>query len=171
MTGILIRYFYRVIASLFAIGVTVMMAGAALAGDACKNIKFKVTNKHDSGETILIKKVKYFNKVNGKWQTEVVNQNLTLTLPDTEKLQLFPQIGKEKGLACRYGATCKTQGDNLRDAEGEDLTKFRFVYKYMAAGKWSGQVEGGDKVPDDPQCYANRTYGPGESGWTIFGKD
>lgn len=171
MTEILTCHFRRVIASLFAIVVSVMMSGTAVAGDACKNIMFKVTNKHDSGETILIKKVKYFNKANGKWQTEVVNQNLTLTLPDAEKLQFFPQVGKEKGLACQYGATCKTQGDNLRDAEGEDLTKFRFIYKYMAAGKWSGEVEGGDKVPDDPKCYANRTYGPGESGWTIFGKD
>lgn len=58
------------------------MSETAVAGDICKNIKFKVTNKHDSGETILIKKVRYFNKANGKWQTEVVNQNLTLTLPD-----------------------------------------------------------------------------------------
>ena len=144
--------------------------GVALAGDACKNIKFKVTNKHDSGEAILIKKVKYFNKANGKWQTEVVNQPVTLTLPDPEKWQFFPQIGKEKGLICEQNRTCTTSGDNLRDAEGEKLTKFRFVYKYLAAGKWSGEVEGGDKVPDDPECYANRTYGPGNLGWTIFGK-
>jgi len=171
MTGVTTRLFHSATIALLAIGMSVTMSGTAVAGDACKNIKFKVTNKHDSGETILIKKVKYFNKANGKWQTEVVNQNLTVTLPDTEKLQFFPEVGKEKGLACKHGTTCRTQGDNLRDAEGEDLTKFRFVYKYMAAGKWSGEVEGGDKVPDDPKCYANRTYGPGESGWTIFGKD
>lgn len=73
MTEILTCHFRRVIASLFAIVVSVMISGTAVAGDACKNIKFKVTNKHDSGETILIKKVKYFNKANGKWQTEVVN--------------------------------------------------------------------------------------------------
>ncbi len=31
-------------------------------------------------------------------------------------------------------------------------------------------IEGGDKIPTNPTCWANRTYGPGSNGWTIFGK-
>jgi hypothetical protein len=143
-------------------------AGTAVAGDVCKNVKFEVTNKHDSGEAILIKKVKYFNKANGKWQTEVVNQNVTL---EPEPLNFVFPFEKEPGLLCNQGATCTTNGNNLRDAEGEDLTKFRFVYKYAAAGKWSGEVEGGDKIPENLTCHANKTYGAGRNNWKISGKD
>ena len=156
----------RFVVSLLALGLGMAVAGIAAGGDACKNVKFKVTNKHDSGEKILITKVKYFNKANGKWQTEVVNQNLTYEPAN------FPiPIDKEDGLVCNQGATCTTNGNNLRDAEGEDLTKFRFVYKYEAAGKWSGEVEGGDKVPENPTCHADKTYGAGKNNWTIFGND
>jgi len=136
------------------------------AGDACKNVKFKVHNKHDSEAAILIKKVEYYNKANGKWQSEVVNQGFYF---DTSgKLQMIP-LEKGHGLYCKYDQTCVTGGDNLRDSEGEALTKVRFVYQYWASGKWSGEVTGSAKEPDSTKCVANKTYTNGDNGFAIFG--
>jgi len=126
-------------------------SGIAHAGDACKNVKFRFTNKHNSGGMIEVHQIKYFNKANGAWQTEDL-----------------------KDLDCGQGKTCTTLGDNLRDSEGEDLTKIRFIYRYKgpnSTDNWSDYVEGGDKVPDNPTCFADKTYGPGSNGWTIFGTD
>ena len=133
---------------------SILMSSAAIAhaSDLCKNVKFKVTNKHNSGGTIELHQVKYFNKANGLWKTE----------------------GLAKDIDCNQGQTCTTGGENLTDSEGEDLTKFHFIYRYKgthASDNWSDYVEGGDKVPDNPTCYANKTYGPGSTGWTIFGTD
>jgi hypothetical protein len=137
----------HVVTGLFALGLISGAANTTFAADACKNVKFKFTNNHDSGKSITVLRVKYFNKANGQWQTEDIANKV-----------------------CAQGATCTTGGDNLRDSEGEDLTKFRFIYKYTEKdGDLSDEVEGGDKVPDNPTCNANRTYGPGTGGWTIFG--
>lgn len=89
---------------------SILISSSAIGhpSDACKNVKFKFTNKHNSGGTIEVRQVKYFNKANGEWQTEDV-----------------------KHLDFSQGATCTTSGDNLRDSEGEELTKFRFVYRYQ----------------------------------------
>jgi hypothetical protein len=116
-------------------------------GDACKNIRFKFTNQHHEGGQIQFQRIKYFNKANGSWQTEDVNNAI-----------------------CNQGATCTTTGNNLRDSEGEDLTKFRLVYKFKgkgAAANWSDEVESGDLAPTNPTCTANKTYGPGSQGWLI----
>jgi hypothetical protein len=139
------------IMSMGVLSILISSAAIAHAGDACKNVKFKYTNKHNSGGTIEVSQVKYFNKANGVWQTEDVH--------------VFD---------CYQGKTCTTTGDNLGDSEGEDLTKFRFIYRYKgpkAADNWSDYIEGGDKLPDNPTCFANKTYGPGDKGWTIFGTD
>jgi hypothetical protein len=132
---------------------SILMSGAVIAhaSDTCKDVKFKFTNKHNSGGTIEMHQIKYFNKANGEWKTEDLND-----------------------IDCKQGKTCTTLGDNLKDAEGEELTKIRFIYRYKgthSTDNWSDYVEGGDKVPDDPTCFANKTYGPGSSGWTIFGTD
>lgn len=110
---------------LFAASTTV-----ASAGDTCRNVHFQLVNQKD--HTITVAAVKYFNRVNNKLQTESI-----------------------RNIDCRAGATCVTQGDNLRDAEGEDLTRFFFILKN----------EGGEnrhatsaKVPADPQCRAGRVY-------------
>ena len=88
---------------------SIMLSSAAIvqASDACKNVKFKFTNKHNSGGTIEMHQIKYFNKANGEWKTD--------DLKDTD---------------CKQGNTCTTAPESLRDAEGEDLTKFRFIYRY-----------------------------------------
>ena len=132
---------------------SILMSSASIAhaGDACKNVKFKFTNKHNSGGKIEVHQVKYFNKANGAWQTEDLND-----------------------FDCAQGKTCTTTGDNLGDSEGEELTKIRFIYRYKgpkSTDNWSDYVEGGDKIPDDSTCFANKTYGPGDKGFTIFGTD
>jgi hypothetical protein len=157
-------------------GLTDIEIGEALGitdrtGDACKNVKFRVTNDHSSGKTIIIKRVKYFNKSDGRWRTEVVNQNCSLK-DDPTLLEAMTPLGtleRNPGLICRHGHECTTAGDNLGDAEGEPLTKFRFIYIYEAAGKRSGEVESGDKEPGGPTCFANKVYSGGKSGWKISG--
>lgn len=136
---------------LMVLSILVSSATIAHASDTCKNVKFKFTNKHNSGGMIELHQVKYFNKANGEWRTEDV-----------------------KSLDCAQGHTCTTSGDNLTDSEGEELTKFHFVYRYKgtkSTDNWSDYVEGGDKIPDDPTCFANKVYGPGTTGFTIFGTD
>jgi hypothetical protein len=131
--------------------ILISSASIAHAGDSCKNVSFKFTNKHNSGGTIEVRQVEYFNKANGEWKTKDVNN-----------------------IECAQGKTCTTDGANLKDSEGEDLTKFRFIYRYKgtkSTDNWSDNVEGGDKVPDNPTCYANKIYGPGDTGFTIFGTE
>lgn len=115
--------------------VIVMLMGgatAAYAADACRNVKFKFTN--EKNHTIKVISVKYFNQANNKFQTETI-----------------------KNVSCAAGATCTTKGDNLRDAEGEDLTKLIFVLKNEAG---ENRHDTGEKVLADPKCSADKTYGP-----------
>lgn len=124
-----------------------VQASPAPFGDACRNISFKFTNRHNSGGQIKFQRIKYFNQANGQWQTEDVNN-----------------------LICNQGGTCVTNGNNLRDSEGENLTRFRLVYKYKPTGagaNWSDEVETGDFTPGNAQCRANKTYGPGSDGWVV----
>lgn len=124
-----------------------VQAAPPVFGDACKDIKFKFTNTHNSGGEIEVRAVKYFNKANGKWQTEDV-----------------------KNVNCGKDKTCTTDGDNLSDSEGEQLTKIKFVYKYLPTGKganWSDEVESAEFVPNSATCNAGKTYGPGSQGFVI----
>ncbi|MFN7931451.1 MAG: hypothetical protein U0Y68_26685 [Blastocatellia bacterium] len=96
---------------------TTVQAAAPLFGDACKNVKFTVKNQHNSGGQIEIREVQYFNKANGKWQTEQVANK-----------------------TANQGATVTTNGDDLKDSEGEQITKIKFKYKYLPTGRganWS----------------------------------
>ena len=114
-------------------------AAAPLFGDACKNVKFSVKNQHNSGGRIEIRTVEYYNKANGKWQTE--------------------QIANKEAA---YGATVTTNGDNLRDSEGEQITKIKFRYKYLPTGRganWSDEITSETFETSQPVCNANRTYG------------
>ena len=121
------------------------VGGGFTFGDSCKDVKFSAKNQHAQNGQIEIRKVSYFNKANGKWQTEDV--------PNT---------------VVNHGATFKTGGDNLADSEGEQITKLKFVYRWKSDGRnanWSGDVTSKEFVPDLPVCNANRTYG--NSTWVI----
>lgn len=113
----------------------ILLAGgatAAHAGDACRNVKFQLTNQKN--HAITVTQVKYFNQANNRFQTEAI-----------------------RNIQCAAGATCVTRGDNLRDAEGEDLTRFVFVLKNEGG---ENRHETGVKVSNSPQCNADKTYGP-----------
>lgn len=107
-------------------------ATAAHAGDACRNVRFQIANQKDHAITVV--QVKYFNQANNRFQTEAI-----------------------RNVRCAAGATCTTKGDNLRDAEGEDLTRFVFVLKNEGG---ENRHETGIKVSGSPRCGADKTYGP-----------
>jgi len=117
-----------------------------LLGDACKDVKFKVVNKHNKGGDIEVRAVKYYNRTNGKWQTEDVPNTIV-----------------------RQDDILETDGDDLRDSEGENITSVIFVYRWKADrnGNWSGEVDSKAFEPKDPICVARKTYG--NSSWIIGG--
>jgi hypothetical protein len=120
-------------------------AGTFFFGDNCKNVKFSAKNQHAQNGQIEIRKVTYFNKANGKWQTE--------DLPN---------------LVVNQGSTFTTGGDDLSDSEGEQITKVKFIYRWKSDGRnanWSGDVTSKEFVPSATVCNANRTYG--NSSWII----
>lgn len=118
---------------------TSVKAAAPMFGDTCKNVKFKVKNQHNSGGQIEIRQVEYYNKANGQWQTEDVPNDVI-----------------------NQGGTLTTNGDDLRDSEGEQITKIKFRYKYKGTGRganWSDEIVSNEFVPSSPVCNAGRTYG------------
>jgi hypothetical protein len=120
-------------------------AGIFFFGDNCKNVKFSAKNQHAQNGQIEIRKVTYYNKANGKWQTE--------DLPN---------------LVVNQGSTFTTDGDDLSDSEGEQITKVKFIYRWKSDGRnanWSGDVTSKEFVPSATVCNANRTYG--NSSWII----
>lgn len=121
------------------------------AGDACKNVKFKIKNQRDT--LIRITKVEYHNADNSKIQSEDINPNLE----------------------CSVGATCTTNGDDLRDSEGVNLTNFVFFFDDHSTEitldgdkgpKWLPGGKTQPKIPADKKCRAGRTYS-GDPVWTI----
>lgn len=123
---------------LLAALVAACAAGPASAADACKNVKFLVTNNHFEGREIRIEQVKYYNPHAGKEQTEDV-----------------------KNLVCKYGATCTTGGDNLANAEKVDLRDIKIVFAYREHdGQWSKDFVTQPYAPKYPKCDDNSKYGP-----------
>jgi hypothetical protein len=125
------------------------------AGDACKNVKFKIVNQRP--KTIRITKVQYHNADNNKTQSENINPNLE----------------------CKAGMPCTTNGDDLRDSEGVNLTNFVFFFNDAAVNEiglpadtppkrnWSAlDLKTQAKVPADKKCRAGRLYS-GDPAWTI----
>jgi hypothetical protein len=112
-------------------------AGSAFA-DACKDVKFKVTNNHFEGRDIEVRKVKYFNPHTGSTHTEDV-----------------------KNLLCKPGSTCITAGDNLTNAKNIDLNSIQVVFSYREHdGQWSKEFTTQKFVPAYRKCTEGKTYGP-----------
>ena len=123
--------------------------GIQIGSDACKNVSFKFTNNRSDKATVRIEQVKYIeNKAGSRIQrTENVKSN-----------------------DCKYGQTCTTTGDNLPDSLDRDLSDFQIVYRYLTKGSaanWSDLVQTPPRNADNPQCKNNRTYGPGEKGFSV----
>ena len=115
------------------------MTSSASAADACKNVKFTVTNNHFEGREIEVRKVKYTNPHNdGKEQTEDV-----------------------KNKVCKHGDTCTTEGDNLSNADKVDLRAIKVVFAYKEHdGQWSKDFVTQPFMPTYPKCSDNKKYGP-----------
>ena len=132
---------------------SVAASNSPLLGDACRNVKFKFKNNHSSRDVIDVRDVEYFNRANGKWQTE--------------DLKNRPGMA---GFMCGFGETCTTEAEDLRDSEGEQITKIRFHFKFKQAGRnltsWSEKVVSSIFEPESPVCNANKVFGNGK-GWTI----
>ncbi len=125
---------------LFSVLASTVLAAAATpasAVDACKNVKFKVTNNHAEGSDIEIRKVKYFNPHTGNTETEDV-----------------------KNLVCKTGSTCTTGGDNLGNAKNIDLNSIQVVFKHREGdGDWSDEFQTQPFVPAYRKCTENKIYG------------
>ncbi|HTT13339.1 MAG TPA: hypothetical protein VMG60_20910 [Burkholderiaceae bacterium] len=127
-------------ASLFSFLPAFVLAAAAgpAAADACKDVKFKVTNNHVEGRDIEIRKIKYYNPHTTSTKTEGV-----------------------KNLVCHYGSTCTTGGDNLSDAKNVDLDSIQVVFVYKERDKdWSDEFQTQPFVPAYRKCTEGKVYGP-----------
>src|SRR3954465_14609525 len=111
------------------------------AGDACKRVKIQFKNERNT--RIKVTKVDYFNTTNNKIQTE----HLTLECPS--------------------GSTWPWSGQDLRDAEGEPLTRFVFYFNDQEKdGGWSKvDIKTQPKIPANQTCSADRLYS-GDPVWT-----
>jgi hypothetical protein len=116
-----------------------LAAGPAAAADACKNVKFNVTNNHFEGRDIEIRKIRFTNPHNdGKEQTENV-----------------------KNKVCKPASTCTTDGDNLANADKVDLRAIKVVFAYREHdGQWSKEFVTQPFTPAYPKCSENKKYGP-----------
>ena len=113
-------------------------AASPAFADACKDVKFKVTNNHVEGRDIEIIKVKYFNPHTTGTRTEGV-----------------------KNLTCKIGSTCTTSGDNLADAKNVDLNSIQVVFRYRERdGDLSKEFQTQPFVPEYRKCTEGKTYGP-----------
>ena len=110
------------------------------AFDACRNVSFRI--KNSTGRAIDIKKVKYYNLSEARWETESVKN------------------GSER---CNNGQTCELQREDLNGAENDRITKVKFIYKEVNSNieRESNQFE-----PTDPVCRAEKVFGYGQ-GWTL----
>jgi hypothetical protein len=119
-------------------------SSAAFAGDACKNVKLIYKNMRP--EAIWVYKIDYYNRTNAKVQTEDVQNE-----------------------QCNGGGQlCITNGDNLRDSEGQDLTNFVFhffINDQLHIG--SEYFHSQPKLPGGGErCVANKVYS-GTPTWEI----
>jgi hypothetical protein len=105
----------------------------------CKDVKFRVTNNHFENRDIEIRSVKFRNShKKGNVQSENV-----------------------KNKVCKPGATCKTDGDNLVDAEKVDLYDIQVVFRHKNHDKtWSKEFITQPFTPDIPKCQKGKQYGP-----------
>ena len=118
-----------------ALLMTSILPSIASASDGCKKIKFSVNNQ--TGSPIKVTKVSYYNKDSGKWRTENVNNP-----------------------TCAHNRLCTTNNNKLADAEGRNLTSFKFKYKVLKSnGKYSKLKTSSTFNANNPRCSANRTYG------------
>lgn len=119
----------------------------------CKGVSFKITNGRAG--RIKLSKLSYFNLQAGEWRDEQLN-----------------------GDECLEGQTCTVTHEfnllmrtpiSLKNANGHDITKVKFIYKFLSkarGSKWTSAIDSKIFEPIDPRCQAGREYGTGQK-WTI----
>ncbi|MDZ7654024.1 MAG: hypothetical protein U5L03_16440 [Burkholderiaceae bacterium] len=118
-----------------------LLAGPAVAtaADACKDVRFNVTNEHFEGREIEVRSVRFRNPHDGgKVQSEDV-----------------------KNLVCKHGVTCLTGGDNLGNARNVDLDDIQVVFRHRNHdGTWSKEFVTQPFTPASRKCVEGKRYGP-----------
>ena len=119
---------------------SILMSSAAIAhaSDLCKNVKFKVTNKHNSGGTIELHQVKYFNKANGLWKTE----------------------GLAKDIDCNQGQTCTTGGETDTWKARTGQVPLHLSLQGYARKRQLVRLCGVHEIWTNPHATRTSTYGP-----------
>lgn len=114
------------------------------AFDACRNVNFRI--KNGKSVAIDIKKIKYYNSSEARWETENV---------------------KNKSERCNPGQTCEIENEDLGGDENDRITKIIFIYEDV-----NSKVERESQIfmPTDPVCVAEKIFGYGQ-GWTIGGSN
>lgn len=107
---------------------------------SCKNVSFRF--KNNRARDIEIRKVKYYNRNENRWQTEDV--------PNT---------------TCRPGQTCNFGREDLRDSAGDDITKLRFLFHDNHTRE---DLESAEFNPSTPACTDEKIFGYGQA-WTTAG--
>lgn len=125
-------------ASLMFAALCASAAPAAFA-DTCKDVVFNVTNNHFEQRQIEIRSVKFRNPhKGGSIQTEDVANKV-----------------------CSYGATCRTSGDNLADADKVDLYDIQVVFRHKNHDDtWSKEFVTQPFTPTYRKCKDGKEYGP-----------
>lgn len=161
---------------------------ATSGGGTCKNVFFKFTNGRD--DTIKITDVEYF--LGGKWKMEAISGNVvgaereecrpgqTCVTYDVQtgfdsqgggSSRVFDIDGSLNATFRTLGISNPGDGSNLPNANGADITKIKFHYKYLPPGRganWSSKIVSGVFEPTSPRCSDERLYGDGQR-WTIGG--
>jgi hypothetical protein len=121
------------------VGTALFAPNSALAADACKDVKFYVTNSHFEQREIEIRSIKFRNRHNG---SQVQSEDV-------------------KNKVCKYGTTCLTDGDDLGNANNVDLTAIQVVFRHKNHdGSWSKEFITQPFSPKVPKCAQGKHYGP-----------
>jgi len=108
-----------------------------LFGEACKNTDIFITNSRTrSGvnTAIEVRKVEFYNLTEGKWTSEdLVNAVMN------------------------WGDTLVWYNEDLADAEGDVISKWRVYYRYASGGSWSSVVYQEIDTPNET-CIADADF-------------
>lgn len=161
---------------------------ATSGGGVCENVFFKYTNGRE--DTIKVTDVEYF--IGGKWKKEAISGNVygeareecrtgqTCVTYDVQSAfdnqgggssRVFDIDGSLNATFRALGISNPGDGSNLPNADGADITKIRFHYKYLPPGRganWSSKIVSSIFEPTSPRCSDERLYGDGQR-WTIGG--
>lgn len=105
----------------------------SLVGEACKNTDITITNsrtRNGVNTAIELRSVQFYNLTEGKWTSEDL-VNAVMNFNDT--LVWF--------------------NEDLADAEGDVISKWRVYYRFATGGSWSSEVYQEIDTPNETCVY------------------